>query len=421
MGGTKWGLPNPAPPPPPPLQQWPSPPSSAPPEYPLCVRIGVVGGAAPGWGGKGCSGPCPSVCPSVRLSPPFPAPSAPLRSVDVVVDAGGVGRRGFGLLLLAGAEPWGAAHQPQVGLLLLGLTGLRVVCTWGGGGKGRRWGGWRWGALEWRWGALGRRWASRTPPKQQGSPPSPIHTQENVPQNVPPPTPGRWVIRCPSRYSWDFLRWVWITMVCPSIPSQEMPGTPRLPPSRPPQRGLCRRMCSPPPPPPSSRHSLAFEEAESEGEMSEEPSHCSRLMMAWLSATSKLSFSTLPSASGRDLGRGVTRVPRPQDGGLGGEGTGTEPAVLHPSTRGRRQGLDAAPWDPAGLHIPIPALHASPRRCPRPHPHPHLGPRCPVQPPSLRSHWVAELCPHPHTRTVTPGLFGPPHVCVLTYAEGPRR
>lgn len=45
---------------------------------------------------------------------------------------------------------------------------------------------------------------------------------------------------------------------------------------------------------------LALEEAESEGEMSEAPSHCSRLMMAWLSTTSKPSFSTLLSASGRD-------------------------------------------------------------------------------------------------------------------------
>lgn len=107
--------------------------------------------------------------------------------------------------------------------------------------------------------------------------------------------------------------------------------------------------------PPHPQHSLAFEEAESEGEMSEEPSHCSRLMMAWLSATSKLSFSTLPSASGRDLGRGVTGVPSPWDGGWG-----TESAVLQPSIQGGCRGLDPAPHHPAGLHIPTLALCSCP-------------------------------------------------------------
>lgn len=50
---------------------------------------------------------------------------------------------------------------------------------------------------------------------------------------------------------------------------------------------------------------LALDEAESEGEMSEDPSHCNLLMRAWLSATSKLSFSTLLSASGSELGKGA--------------------------------------------------------------------------------------------------------------------
>lgn len=54
---------------------------------------------------------------------------------------------------------------------------------------------------------------------------------------------------------------------------------------------------SPPP------HSLALEEAESEGEMSEAPSHCRRLISAWLSATSKPSASAPASDSGRELGK----------------------------------------------------------------------------------------------------------------------
>lgn len=126
-GGHQWGLPKSSP-----IQRWPSPPCSG-------TRV-VSGPGVPG----GCPGPCPSLCPSC----PSPAPRG---SVDVIVDAGGVGGGGLGLLLLAGAEPWGAAHQPQVGLLLLGLAGLGVVCTWGRE-KGKK------------WGVSGRRWA----PQQSG-------------------------------------------------------------------------------------------------------------------------------------------------------------------------------------------------------------------------------------------------------------
>lgn len=99
--GAQTGAPNCSPTP----QQRPSPASSSP-GYPTSVCL------------------CLSVCP----------PSAPWCSVDVIVDAGGVGGGRFGLLLLAGAQPRGAAHQPQVGLLLLGLTGLGVVGT--GFGRG---------------------------------------------------------------------------------------------------------------------------------------------------------------------------------------------------------------------------------------------------------------------------------------------
>lgn len=99
--GAQTGAPNCSPTP----QQRPSPASSSP-GYPTSVCL------------------CVSVCP----------PSAPWCSVDVIVDAGGVGGGRFGLLLLAGAQPRGAAHQPQVGLLLLGLTGLGVVGT--GFGRG---------------------------------------------------------------------------------------------------------------------------------------------------------------------------------------------------------------------------------------------------------------------------------------------
>ena len=92
---------------------------------------------------------------------------------------------------------------------------------------------------------------------------------------------------------------------------------------------------------PHPQHSLALEEAESEGEMSEAPSHCSRLMMAWLSATSKPSFSTLLSASGRDL-NSSTVSPGPG----GGEKapplplTGSHPPPLPRSS--------LTPKDPAG-------------------------------------------------------------------------
>lgn len=81
----------------------------------------------------------PAMAESCILQPPgYPTsvclclsvhPSSPWCSVDVIVDAGGVWGGGFGLLLLAGSQPRGSTHQPQVGLLLLGLTGLGVVGT----------------------------------------------------------------------------------------------------------------------------------------------------------------------------------------------------------------------------------------------------------------------------------------------------
>ena len=182
-----------------------------------------------------------SVCLSV-------CPSTPRCSVDVIVDAGGVGGGGFGLLLLAGAQPRGAAHQPQVGLLLLGLPGLGVVGTCRGGGRRESGtagvGGGGGGVLE-------------------------------------------------------------------------------------------AQRCAPHP-----QHSLALEEAESEGEMSEAPSHCSRLMMAWLSATSKPSFSTLLSASGRDLNSSTVSP------GPGGGKSPPPPPDRLPSPPLPRSSL--TPKDPAG-------------------------------------------------------------------------
>lgn len=128
-----------------------------------------------------------------------------------------------------------------------------------------------------------------------------------------------------------------------------------------PRRGGCAAESAPHP-----KHSLALEEAESEGEMSEEPSHCSRLMMAWLSATSKLSFSTLPSASGRDLaqafqgGTDITGVPRDRWDGAHG----------------------AAPSDAGGL--PEAQPQSQPSKPPRKHPCSHC--------PSLRT-WVSHAAP----------------------------
>ena len=93
---------------------------------------------------------------------------------------------------------------------------------------------------------------------------------------------------------------------------------------------------------PHPQHSLALEEAESEGEMSEAPSHCSRLMMAWLSATSKPSFSTLLSASGRDL-NSSTVSPGPG----GGEKAHPPPPDRLPSPQPLPRS-SLTPKDPAG-------------------------------------------------------------------------
>lgn len=93
---------------------------------------------------------------------------------------------------------------------------------------------------------------------------------------------------------------------------------------------------------PHPQHSLALEEAESEGEMSEAPSHCSRLMMAWLSATSKPSFSTLLSASGRDLNSSTVSP---------GPGGGKSPPLLLPQQAPIPAPLPRSsltPKDPAG-------------------------------------------------------------------------
>ena len=177
--------------------------------------------------------------------------------------------------------------------------------------------------------------------------------------------------------------------------------------------------------------------------MSEEPSHCSRLMMAWLSATSKLSFSTLPSASGRDLGRGVTGVPSPWDG-EGGTHT-TESAVLRPSMQGGLPGAQPSS-PPAGWVAhpnPSPTLLSPPslpRRCPCPHPHPstpcsphpvsvHTGWQNPVPAPGQRPQDLSDrVCVHVRARArahlrrrteeVNPDR-SPLLICVLGTPQGP--
>lgn len=150
-----------------------------------------------------------------------------------------------------------------------------------------------------------------------------------------------------------------------------------------PHRGICAPEFVAQPP----EHSLALEEAESEGEMSEEPSHCRRLMRAWLSATSKLSFSTLPSASGRDLGTGVR------------EGRwGQSP----PQMPGDAQGLGPAPTAPLGCKCQRQSWARVPSGPPRgcPCPQPHLS--------------TPSSAPNPSRDPGDPEA-------APTYAEGPRR